>query len=168
MNQQQEYDELQKAIDDITKNNETVEEPIEMGFGNSVSKLEQNFGNPEVPNTNNLMPPTEQILDQPMGFENKNDQVVGFESKIPEIDSSPETTDTNPSIYEVKKLMLKDLFPLMDKINLPAEQKFKVYKEMIETNGGEELIRPAYESARGILDETKKAEALVFLLDKLA
>lgn len=67
---------------------------------------------------------------------------------------------------EVKKQMLQDLYPLMDKIKMQPEQKFKVYKQMIETTGSKEMIASAYEAVKGIGNEEERAEALLFLVEK--
>ena len=67
---------------------------------------------------------------------------------------------------EVKKQMLQDLYPLMDKIKMQPEQKFKVYKQMIETTGSKEMITSAYEAVKEIGNEEARAEALLFLVEK--
>ena len=72
----------------------------------------------------------------------------------------------NNSLEEIKKQMLQDLYPLMDKIKMQPEQKFKVYRQMIETTGSKDMISSAYEAAKGISDEVGRAEALLFLVEK--
>lgn len=66
----------------------------------------------------------------------------------------------------VKKQMLQDLYPLMDKIKMQPEQKFKVYKQMIESTGSKEMITSAYEAVKEIGNEEMRAEALLFLVEK--
>ena len=73
---------------------------------------------------------------------------------------------TNMQFEEVKKQMLQDLYPLMDKIKMQPEQKFKVYKQMIESTGSKDMITSAYEAVKGIGDEAERAEALLFLVEK--
>lgn len=70
------------------------------------------------------------------------------------------------NLEEIKKQMLQDLYPLMDKIKMQPEQKFKVYKQMIETTGSKEMIASAYEAVKGIDSEETRAEALLFLVEK--
>ena len=72
----------------------------------------------------------------------------------------------NMQFEEVKKQMLQDLYPLMDKIKMQPEQKFKVYKQMIESTGSKDMITSAYEAVKGIGDEAERAEALLFLVEK--
>ncbi|MBQ3310303.1 hypothetical protein IJG73_02585 [Candidatus Saccharibacteria bacterium] len=66
----------------------------------------------------------------------------------------------------VKQAMLRDLYPLMDKVELAPERKYDVYKEMIETTGDINMIPAAYEAVKGIADDSAKAEALLYLVDK--
>lgn len=81
----------------------------------------------------------------------------------PAVEESPAASG---NLSEVKQAMLRDLFPLMDKVELAPEQKYDVYKEMIESTGDKEMIPAAYEAVKGIADETAKAEALLYLVDK--
>lgn len=74
--------------------------------------------------------------------------------------------ETSGDLGSVKQAMLRDLFPLMDKVELAPEQKYDVYKEMIETTGDRNMIPAAYEAVKGISDDAAKAEALLYLVDK--
>ena len=77
------------------------------------------------------------------------------------------TEEMNADQFEnVKKQMLQDLYPLMDKIKMQPEQKFKVLKQMIESTGSKEMIASAYEAVKGIGNEEARAEALLFLVEK--
>ena len=77
------------------------------------------------------------------------------------------TEEMNADQFEnVKKQMLQDLYPLMDKIKMQPEQKFKVFKQMIESTGSKEMIASAYEAVKGIGNEEARAEALLFLVEK--
>ena len=69
-------------------------------------------------------------------------------------------------LEDVKKQMLQDLYPLMDKIKINPDQKFKVYKQMIESTGDKEMITAAYDTAKSLTDETERAEALLYLIEK--
>ena len=77
------------------------------------------------------------------------------------------TEEMNADQFEnVKKQMLQDLYPLMDKIKMQPEQKFKVFKQMIESTGSKEMIASAYEAVKRIGNEEARAEALLFLVEK--
>lgn len=74
--------------------------------------------------------------------------------------------EADGDLGSVKQAMLRDLFPLMDKVELAPEQKYDIYKEMIETTGDKNMIPAAYEAVKGIADDAVKAEALLYLVDK--
>ncbi len=75
--------------------------------------------------------------------------------------------ESETDFLAVKKAMLFDLFPLMDKISFPVEQKFKIYREMIEITNDKTMVAKAYETAKMLKDDQQKGEALVFLLNAL-
>lgn len=69
-------------------------------------------------------------------------------------------------INTVKEAMLRDLFPIMDKVDMGAEEKFELYKTMLDDTNDKSLISGAYEVVKGIADEGARAEALLFLIKK--
>ena len=77
-----------------------------------------------------------------------------------------EAANEDSKLEDVKKQMLQDLYPLMDKIKINPDQKFKVYKQMIESTGDKEMITAAYDTAKSLTDETERAEALLYLIEK--
>lgn len=79
---------------------------------------------------------------------------------------TPEAAIEDSKLEDVKKQMLQDLYPLMDKIKINPDQKFKVYKQMIESTGDKEMITAAYDTAKSLTDETERAEALLYLIEK--
>ena len=101
--------------------------------------------------------------------------VVEAPATTPEVATTPNAEVSMPAantevaedqFENVKKQMLQDLYPLMDKIKMQPEQKFKVYKQMIETTGSKEMITSAYEAVKEIGSEEARAEALLFLVEK--
>ena len=80
--------------------------------------------------------------------------------------ATPEAVAEDSKLEDVKKQMLQDLYPLMDKIKINPDQKFKVYKQMIESTGDKEMITAAYDTAKSLADETERAEALLYLIEK--
>lgn len=98
---------------------------------------------------------------------------VGTTAAVTPVETAPietgssVTEEMNADQFEnVKKQMLQDLYPLMDKIKMQPEQKFKVFKQMIESTGSKEMIASAYEAVKGIGNEEARAEALLFLVEK--
>ena len=80
--------------------------------------------------------------------------------------ATPEVAPVAGEISDVKKSMIQDLIPLMDKVQLSPEKKFAFYKEVIDENHDKTMVAPAYEAAKGIVDETAKAEALLYLIEE--
>lgn len=96
---------------------------------------------------------------------------VNTEATVPAINletavATPEAVAEDSKLEDVKKQMLQDLYPLMDKIKINPDQKFKVYKQMIESTGDKEMITAAYDTAKSLTDETERAEALLYLIEK--
>lgn len=89
--------------------------------------------------------------------------VINLETAAP---VTPEAANEDSKLEDVKKQMLQDLYPLMDKIKINPDQKFKVYKQMIESTGDKEMITAAYDTAKSLTDETERAEALLYLIEK--
>ena len=89
--------------------------------------------------------------------------VINLETTTP---ATPEAAIEDSKLEDVKKQMLQDLYPLMDKIKINPDQKFKVYKQMIESTGDKEMITAAYDTAKSLADETERAEALLYLIEK--
>lgn len=74
--------------------------------------------------------------------------------------SAPAPADSGP-LASIKQDALKDLRPLVDKLNVSAEEKFDTLLLLIRSTDDTELIGPAYEAAKAIPDETRRAEALL-------
>ncbi len=67
----------------------------------------------------------------------------------------------------VKLEALKELRPLMDKVDLPAEEKFDTYLMLLRSTDDKTLIAPAHAAAQGIADEKRKAEALLEIIKEI-
>lgn len=82
----------------------------------------------------------------------------------------PETVPVAPAenseLSSVKQSMIQDLIPLMDKVSLEADKKFDLYKEVIDSTHDKTMVPAAYEAAKGIADDTAKAEALLYLINE--
>ena len=84
-------------------------------------------------------------------------------SPTPTAEPSPDSSDLD----SIKLSALKDLRPLMDKVDLPAEEKFDTYLMLIRSTDDSSLIGPAHTAAQGIADEKKKAEALLEVIKEI-
>jgi hypothetical protein len=79
-------------------------------------------------------------------------------SSAPAVDSGLEA---------IKNDALKELRPLVDKLNLSAEEKFDTYLLLIRSTDDTTLISPAFTAARGITDESEKAQALLDIVKEI-
>ena len=67
----------------------------------------------------------------------------------------------------IKLDALKELRPLMDKVELPADEKFDTYLMLIRSTDDSSLIGPAHAVAQTIADEKRKAEALLEIIKEI-
>lgn len=186
MDQNQSVDnDLQKAIDDITNTtnidpvfSDPVAAPSSVPEGDTGElgepvgpfpepKVDVVTSGPEpiaplesanIPELNNLSVPEPAPLPMP-------EPALTPEPTIsqPEIETAPEAL----SMSQVKKAALRDLVPLLDKINLDALEKFHIYRDIFEDLKDYTVLEPAYKAAREIPDETTRAEALLYLVESI-
>lgn len=97
---------------------------------------------------------------------------------VPSIDLSSVNTPEKPTqtsspatagddLESIKKNALGELRPLIDKVDLPAEEKFDTYLMLIRSTDDKDLIAPAHAVALTIADESKKAEALLDIIKEI-
>ena len=67
----------------------------------------------------------------------------------------------------VKIEAINELRPLIDKLTLPAEEKFDTYLLLIRTTDDQELVAPAHEVAKQIEDESRRAMALLDIIKEI-
>jgi len=67
----------------------------------------------------------------------------------------------------IKKDALGELRPLIDKVDLPAEEKFDTYLMLIRSTDDSSLIAPAHAAAQSIADEKRRAEALLDIIKEI-
>jgi hypothetical protein len=81
----------------------------------------------------------------------------------------PATPEIAPvvTLDGVKIEAINELKPLMDKINLPAEEKFDLYLLIIRSTDDKTLIAPAHDTAKMIADDTRRANALVDIIKEI-
>lgn len=82
---------------------------------------------------------------------------------------SPSTPPLIPSdnLDNIKKDALNELRPLVDKLDLPPEEKFDTYLLLIRSTDDKALIAPAHAAAQSIIDETRKAQALLDIIKEI-
>ncbi len=74
---------------------------------------------------------------------------------------SESSNDGDSELSKIKNMALKDLKPLVNKLNLSKEEKFEILLLLIRSTDDRQLLNSAYEAAREIEDEEKRAKALL-------
>jgi hypothetical protein len=77
------------------------------------------------------------------------------------------SSNDSSALDDIKLNALKELRPLMDKVELPAEEKFDTYLMLLRSTDDSTLIDPAHRAAQGISDEKRKAEALLEIIKEI-
>lgn len=78
---------------------------------------------------------------------------------------APSAADS--SLEGIKKDALNELRPLVDKLTVPAEEKFDTYLLLLRSTDDTSLIAPAHEAAKEIPDEARRAQALLDVIKEI-
>ena len=205
----QDENDLQKAIDDITKNDVGSSSDVDLvaeiaakfaeqaktmpegdtNKSNEISVGEAGFGAPdlpvpEMPGTNGGgMPPASGAGDFVAGADAASGAAaVGAQfvanyggetgnnsgaDVMAGADNSEKNTMLDADLMKVKNDALKELAPLVEKLDKSAEEKFALYVNILENLNDKTMVEKMYEAAKGIVDEEKKAEALLKVVEIL-
>lgn len=92
--------------------------------------------------------------------------------EMPPLEETPSSEPTTaPAGHEeleaIKKEALEELKPLVDKLELPPEEKFDILLLIIRSCDDEELVEKAHTTAQQISDETRKAQALLDIIKEV-
>jgi len=85
----------------------------------------------------------------------------------------PAPTPATPSVGgdseldSIKKDALSELRPLVDKLNVSAEEKFDTYLLLLRSTDDKALIAPAHDAAKNIADEARRAQALLDIIKEI-
>ncbi|MDB5161970.1 MAG: hypothetical protein JWM52_478 [Candidatus Saccharibacteria bacterium] len=85
----------------------------------------------------------------------------------PTVVPTPAPATPVTDLESIKKGALGELRPLIDHVDLPAEEKFDTYLMLIRSTDDQTLVAPAYASAQAITDEKRKAEALLDIVKEI-
>lgn len=81
---------------------------------------------------------------------------------------APAATPALPGDLEsIKQTALTELRPLIDHVDLPADEKFDTYLMLIRSTDDASLIGPAHAVAQTISDEKRRAEALLDIVKEI-
>jgi hypothetical protein len=85
----------------------------------------------------------------------------------PIVPAAPGTAVSDPALESIKKDALSQLRPLVDKLDLPADEKFDTLLLIIRSTDDKTLVQSAYDAAKNITDESKRAEALLDVVKEI-
>ncbi len=181
MDQNQVVDsELQKAIDDITKT--TSVDPVfsdPVAAPSSIPEGEENapieavgpFPEPEpilAPVAEPIVPEAPVVTEAPT-LPDLSAPVIE-EAPAPVVEPAVENTVSTPAIggmKNVKDAALRDLMPLLGKMNINASQKFRIYRNAFEELRDYAVLEDAYKAASEITNEVERGEALLYLVEEI-
>ena len=191
MDQFAQTNDLQQAIDNVANGNGAADAgsaqlgvppmpptsgdaPIDMMFKAAPAP---EGGPAELPKVEPLVPAepsAEQILSESLTTEatapvDNNmqgvDNAANMKAEGTTVADAPTVENTSAGeLADVKKNILKDLLPLLDKTGKTAEEKWDIYKEALSSMHDVKTVEGAYRAASGIADEAKKADALFELM----
>jgi hypothetical protein len=159
-------DDLQNAINGIV-NGDTPDlgtAPVPPTSGDGAPDL-------SFPTTDSTDPIASLMNPEPTAIEKPTETTADVPAETPAETESEETPltpiveNTPAAMSDLKKSMISDLIPLMDKVSLPAEKQFGFYREVIDTTNNKDLVADAYKAAKQIADDKERAEALLYLID---
>ena len=87
------------------------------------------------------------------------------ETTAPEPAAAP--SSGSPELDAIKQEALGELRPLVDKLNVSAEEKFDTYLLLLRSTDDRELIAPAHDAAKAIDDEARRAQALLDIIKEI-
>ncbi len=177
-------EELQKAIDDITKEENQTAAPapeVTPEVPTNAPEVDANgFAIPEAP----AVPPMPQDGGMPMPPAPEMSAPVPepapapapAPSPVPEANlaapaSAPSYNyagipedEPKANLVRIKEDALRELFPLMDKVSADPLEKFRIYKEIATITHEKTAIGAAHEVVKTIPDDEVRAGALIELL----
>ena len=77
------------------------------------------------------------------------------------------TTHGSGELDSIKLEALNELRPLVDKLDVPADEKFDTYLLLLRSTDDKSLIAPAHEAAKAIADEARRAQALLDIIKEI-
>jgi len=125
---------------------------------------DENSTQPTVDETPMATPPTEDDTQQP--------QLDPQPVSQPEPQPSPASHSgashgTTSPLDSIKLEALNELRPLVDKLDVSAEERFDTYLLLLRSTDDKELIAPAHEAAKNIADEARRAQALLDIIKEI-
>lgn len=73
----------------------------------------------------------------------------------------------SPELESIKKTALEELRPLVDKLDLPADERFDTLLLIIRSTDDQSLVGAAHDAAKAIQDDGKRAQALLDVIKEI-
>lgn len=87
--------------------------------------------------------------------------------EVPAVEETSTSTAGSASLEDIKSQALNELRPLIDRVDLPAEERFDAYLMLLRSTDDSTLVAPAHAAAQDISDEKRKAEALLEIIKEI-
>ena len=81
--------------------------------------------------------------------------------------SQPDQPALSSDLESIKRQAITELRPLVDKLDLPPEDKFDTLLLLIRTTDDSSLIPAAHDAAKAIADDTRRAQALLDVIKEI-
>lgn len=125
---------------------------------------------PEVIETTEVLAPAPEVTEEPAPAPAVEETTVEAEPATETVKEEKvvETTIEKPKdaeLEEVKINALKELYPLLEKMNVNSRQKFDICMKVVEETGEKGATESALSAAKGIADEEERGECLMKLVD---
>jgi hypothetical protein len=86
---------------------------------------------------------------------------------VPPPSLEPDSPSANPELIDIRDHALEELEPLLDKLNLPPEDKFRLIMMILQNKDDESLVKKAYEAAHAIEDDDVRGRALYDIVNEV-
>lgn len=85
----------------------------------------------------------------------------------PAVSAPAPATAADPALDTIKQTALNELRPLVDKLDVSPEEKFDTYLLLLRSTDDKTLIAPAHDAAVAIIDEARRAQALLDIIKEI-
>lgn len=85
----------------------------------------------------------------------------------PSVSTPAPAATADPALDTIKQTALNELRPLVDKLDVSPEEKFDTYLLLLRSTDDKTLIAPAHDAAVAIVDEARRAQALLDIIKEI-
>ena len=85
----------------------------------------------------------------------------------PTVSTPAPTAAADPALDTIKQTALNELRPLVDKLDVSPEEKFDTYLLLLRSTDDKTLVAPAHDAAVAIVDEARRAQALLDIIKEI-